>query len=115
MSEIWYPLKGYEGLYEITTNGQIRRTPRELRQSKDVSGYPVVQLRDGDGKVKVVKVHRMVAETFIPNPENKPCVDHISTVKDDNRVENLRWVTPKENYYNPITQKKIEALAETDD
>lgn len=100
----WYAVKGYEGLYEITKDGRIRKTPRELHPSKDTQGYMVVQLKDFENKTKVVKIHRLVADTFIPNPYNKPCIDHISTVRDDNRVENLRWATHKENNNNPISR-----------
>ena len=52
-------------------------------------------------------IHRAVAELFIPNPENKPFIDHINTVKTDNRAENLRWVTAKENMNNPLTRKQL--------
>lgn len=106
MNEIWYPLKNYEGLYEITKNGKVRRTPKELKVSEDSEGYQVVQIRDFDGSTKVIKIHRAVAATFLENPENKPYVDHINTIRNDNRVENLRWVTPKENNNNPLTIKK---------
>lgn len=52
-------------------------------------------------------LHRIVAELFIPNPDNKPYIDHINTITTDNRVENLRWVTNSENMLNPITRKKM--------
>lgn len=49
-------------------------------------------------------LHRIIAEAFIPNPNNLPQIDHINTIRDDNRIENLRWVTPKENMNNPLTR-----------
>lgn len=52
-------------------------------------------------------IHRAVAELFIPNPDNKPCVDHINTIRTDSRAENLRWVTHKENSNNPLTRKQF--------
>ena len=52
-------------------------------------------------------MHRLIAKTFIENPNNKPCIDHINTIKTDNRVENLRWVTNEENMNNPITLKRM--------
>lgn len=60
-----------------------------------------------DNKGHNLYVHRLVTQAFIPNPENKPEVDHINAVRDDNRVENLRWVTSTENRINPITYKPL--------
>ena len=61
-------------------------------------------------KCKDYKLHRVVAELFIPNPENKPCIDHINTVKTDNRVCNLRWCSHKENNNNPLTLEKYKQI-----
>ena len=58
-------------------------------------GYKLVHLNG-----KYLRVHRLVAEAFIPNPENKPCVDHKNNIRDDNRIDNLRWATIKENSHN---------------
>tara|TARA_R110000765_G_scaffold365673_1_gene455806 strand:+ start:40 stop:525 length:486 start_codon:yes stop_codon:yes gene_type:complete len=69
---------------------------KEKKPSKTKEGYMVINLYN-NGKRKTFKVHRLLALHFIPNPENKPHVDHINGIRDDNRLENLRWVTHKEN------------------
>ena len=121
-NEIWRPIKDYEGLYEVSNLGRVSSLDREtidtigrkhyikcriLKQGKDNHGYLVVALTK-NGKSKTVRVHRLVAEAFMPNPENKPCIDHINTIRDDNRIENLRWATPKENMNNELTKDKFE-------
>ena len=111
--EIWKPIKDFEGYYEVSNIGRVRslnykRTGKEkiLKNIEDYKGYLEVVLTK-NGKRKQFKVHRLVAEAFIPNPENKPCIDHINTIKSDNRVENLRWVTYKENSNNEKTLEKF--------
>ena len=107
--EIWKDIKGYEGIYQVSNLGRIK----SLKYGKEVimkpkpntHGYIRVSITMHNKK-KSIAVHRLVAETFIPNPDNKPCIDHINTNRADNRVENLRWVTYSENSYNPITNKR---------
>ena len=116
--EEWRPIKDYEGLYEVSNMGRVRSLDRIIIDSKgrkhpfegkimklqlDRYGYLYISLNK-DGKRKF-KVHRLVAEAFISNPEGKKHVDHINTNKEDNRVENLRWVTPKENNNNELTKE----------
>ena len=113
IAEEWRPIKGYEGLYEVSNLGRVKalnyyRIDNEhiMQISKNNNGYLHTALfRDNKREDKLV--HRIVAEAFIPNPDNKPFVDHINTDKTDNRVENLRWVTHFENMNNPITRKKM--------
>lgn len=118
MEEIWKDVPGYEGIYSASTTGLVRNygrlvavnggreSPKVLRPRKDNKGYLRVSLVDAQGKRTFWGVHRIVATTFIQNPENKPFIDHINSIKDDNRVENLRWCTSVENAHNPITFKK---------
>lgn len=72
-------------------------------------GYHVTGLINNYGKTDTLLIHRLVAMAFIPNPNNKPCVDHIDGNKSNNHVDNLRWVTYKENNNNPITLKRMKA------
>lgn len=84
------------------------------QQHKTEKGYMYVR-KMANGARKKIKVHRLVAEAFIPNPENKPQVDHINRIRDDNRVENLRWTTAKENSENrkPIIKHKRHEFKES--
>lgn len=110
--EEWRPVVGYEGLYKVSNLGNVRslnynHTGKEriLKAATNRYGYLFVDLYK-DGKPKNKSIQQLVATAFILNPEGKPCVDHINTDKSDNRVENLRWCTHKENMNNPISVKK---------
>lgn len=120
--EEWRSVVGYEGLYEVSNEGNVRSVVRHKEYVSKITGQPsfltfggnylkgycnkqgycIVSLSK-DGRVKSVGIHRLVAEAFIPNPENKPFVDHINTLPYDNRVDNLRWVDSVENANNELT------------
>lgn len=91
--------------YMVSTDGMVKRveTDRILKQKLDKDNYLSINMSmGGRGNTKQVFVHRLVAEAFIPNPENKPLVKHIDGNPINNCVENLKWVTPKENVEHSI-------------
>ena len=98
MSECWVDVVGYEGLYKVNPNGDVlsMRTGKLMVAVEDKYGYLNVCLTK-DKKSLSKKVHRLVANAFILNPENKEQVNHLDENKLNNRVDNLEWVSAKEN------------------
>ena len=115
MNEIWLDVKGYEGFYQISNLGRVRSVDRFipikfkngnvilrfypskfLKSFHDKDGYVIYDLIKDKKRIHF-RFHRLLAEHFIPNPENKPEVNHINGIKDDNRLENLEWCTKSGN------------------
>lgn len=93
--ENWRPIEGYEGLYEVSDLGNVRRAA-VLCQKTRKDGYRIVNLYK-DGIAHEMTVHRLVAKAFLPNPENKPQVNHLDENPKNNALNNLEWATPVEN------------------
>lgn len=130
MEEVWKDVVGYEGLYQVSNLGRVKSLERLIEDKKGrlkrkrvykekllhlnlcKNGYCIVCLFRNQKK-KFSYVHRLVADAFIPNPERKPEIDHINGIRNDNRIDNLRWVSHKENMNNPIfkiRQKELPKL-----
>ncbi len=126
--EVWKDIEGFEGVYQISNMGRVKSLERKCKSGLHYSRCTIVKqkirkqnftpngylcvLLSRNGKDIPISPHRMVAKHFIPNPENKPTVDHINTIKYDNRVENLRWFTNKEQMVcNRATYEKVKKVS----
>ena len=128
IEEIWKDVVGYEDRYQVSNIGRVRSKDIilhksdgkiEFRKGKIVklqlskTGYFKYLFSNGSDKPrKLMLIHRVVAMAFLPNPLNKPNIDHINTIRTDNRLENLRWCTQSENNRNPITMTKYRKKGE---
>lgn len=116
MVETWRDIPGYEGLYQVSNLGRVKRLSRSMEESngntrylkekilkggKFPNGYRYVCLRKNNEN-KNMMVHRLVAISFIPNPKSYPVVNHINGIKTDNRVENLEWCTHSKNLKHAV-------------
>jgi hypothetical protein len=101
--EVWKDVPGYEGMYQASSFGRVRSPYQRgkgiytLKPVMSSSGYFTVNI-----KGKMPTVHRLVAKAFIPNPEVKRCVNHKDGIKTNNNLDNLEWVTHKENLHHAI-------------
>lgn len=116
MEELWKPIEGYEGLYEVSNLGRVKSLigwngHKYVKRDKIMSitscenHYDALSLHK-DGKQYHVELHRVVAETWVPNPHNYPQVMHLDENKHNNRADNLRWGTAKENVNFPNCKMK---------
>lgn len=121
--EVWKDILGYEGKYQISNMGRVKSLSREqyngwnyymskemiLKNIPDVYGYLTVGLYDSTKTPprKTFKIHRLVAQAFIPNHNNHPQINHKNEVKDDNRVENLEWCTNLYNHHYGTAKQRI--------
>jgi len=123
--EVWKDVLDYEGKYMISNLGRVkslklRTIHREIIMTNGIgtNGYSEIKLWGLDGKRKGHSIHRLIAKSFILNPLDLPCVNHINGIKTDNRVENLEWCTHKENtnhgFKNGLISKRKSAMTKHD-
>lgn len=131
INEVWKSIDGYDGYYEVSNLGNIRSVDRcviasngakkyfkgqQLKTWHSHNGYVLCNLKK-NGKSKTVRVNRIVAQTFIPNPYNHPVINHINFDKDDNCVDNLEWCSHKYNInytYNNCMSKSQKHVLKLD-
>lgn len=125
MKEVWKDIAGYEGMYQISNLGRVKsldryvdygyssayRKGRVLKEGKATGGYLQVELWKNKKTIQGL-IHRLVAEAFIPNPDNLPQVNHKDENKQNNRVDNLEWCTSKDNInYGTGIKRRVEKIS----
>lgn len=111
MEEIWKDIVGYEGLYQVSNLGRVKRLYNSYHKTEEHILKPSLSGGNGKGEYQCIQlcknsktsikyIHRLVTLAFIPNPDNKYSVDHINQNKLDNNVSNLRWATRREQHLN---------------
>lgn len=119
--ELWKDIQGYEGYYQVSNEGRVKSLERDvewrgtirhqseriLKESTHNRGYKRVVLYNGSPNIEFV--HRLVAEAFIPNPNNYPIINHKDENPSNNRVENLEWCTPQ--YNNTYNDRHLKCAA----
>lgn len=116
--EVWKKIPNYS-LYEASSLGRLKTfnwknkgVERIMKPALDGSGYLRTMLKNDNGKFDTVKVHRIICQTFLENPENKPQVNHKNCIKTDNRVVNLEWCTAKENTIHAYKKDRMSQRGE---
>ena len=112
MTEIWKNIEGYEGKYQVSNLGRVKRMigqEKVLHPKKHRNGHLQIGLHK-DKKRKTMYIHRLVAQAFIPNPDNLPCVNHKDENPNNNNVDNLEWCTQK---YNCNYGTRVDRIMET--
>jgi len=110
MREKWAPFPGHENTHQVSNLGRVRSVMNGvLRGGTSVDGYLVITLRK-----KNHKIHRVIANVFVPNPENRPIVNHKDRNKKNNAVSNLEWVTNRENVLHYYAIKKASVKSDAD-
>ncbi|MBQ4386155.1 MAG: NUMOD4 motif-containing HNH endonuclease [Prevotella sp.] len=100
MNEEWRPIEGTDGMYEVSNLGRVRtngKRPGLLTLTRQKTGYRYAMIQLTSGKQRNCRVHRLVAEYFVPNPDGLPEVNHRDGDKDNNRADNLEWCTRSHN------------------
>lgn len=121
MKELWKPIDGTDGLYEVSNTGKVRALnygnsgiTKQVKASPDrITGYVKVRIKDHNGNARTCLLHRLVASAFIPNNNSLPCVNHKDEDKTNNNANNLEWCTYKYNSnYGTATQRANETKAQ---
>lgn len=119
MEEIWKPIDGYDGSYEVSNLGVVKSVGNNKKRKEKILKNNILMLKKANAyypykyvrlskkcKTDFKYLHRLVAFYFIPNPENKPCVNHIDNNPSNNDISNLEWCTHKENVQHCMKQKR---------